>query len=155
MAVQYFKNQLYDVYQPTGAADASFSHAKLMNPTKYSGYNFVEGLGGYATPVGAMTTQPNQQAGANGMYADPFGTAMSGTQSGTLQPYINRMSQNASNALYGGLLNYTPQNVVAGDAGGTPVNGQAPTGFNIPSGLLNFNGFGNRSWMQGGGNGTT
>jgi len=86
------------------------------------------------------------------MYGDPFGTAMSGTQKGTLQPYVNRMTQNASNALYGGLLGYSPQSIVAGDAGGTPVNSTPPQ-FNLPSAIpqtgqgLNFTGFGNRSWM--------
>lgn len=89
---------------------------------------------------------------ASGMYADPFGTAMSGTQTGTLQPYVNRMTQNANNALYGGLLGYKPQSIVAGDAGGTPVNSTPPQ-FNLPSAIpqqgqgLNFTGFGNRSWM--------
>ena len=87
----------------------------------------------------------------SGMYGDPFGTAMSGTKSGTLQPYINRMTQNASNALYGGLLGYQPQSLIAGDAGGTPQNSTVPQ-FNMPSSLgqgLNFTGFGNRSWMKG------
>lgn len=103
--------------------------------------------------------QPNSTLSNNvsGMYKDPFGTASSGGQSGTLQPYVNRMTQNASNALYGGLLGYSPQSMVAGDAGGTPQNSTVPQ-FNIPSALsqfgngLNFTGFGNRSWM-GGGNG--
>lgn len=102
--------------------------------------------------------QPNTGILNNGMFTDPFGTAMSGGQSGTLQPYINRMTQNASNALYGGLLNYQPQSMIAGNAGGTPQNSTVPQGFNIPSALQNYmNGqglnFGNRSWMQGGGNG--
>lgn len=93
---------------------------------------------------------------------DPFGTAMSGTQSGTLQPFINRNTQSANDALYGGLLNQAPQNLVAGDAGGTPVN-PPPSWFNIPSdtptpnqaqiGLLGAQMnkqpmFGNRSWME-------
>lgn len=105
-----------------------------------------------------LSTNANQGNAGTGMYNDPFGTAMSGTKSGTLQPYVNRMTQNASNALYGGLLGYSPQSMVAGDAGGTPVNSTAPQ-FNIPSALsqygngLNFTGFGNRSWM-GGNNGT-
>jgi len=92
-------------------------------------------------------------ANGTGMYGNPFGTAMSGTKSGTLQPYINRMTQNASNALYGGLLGYQPQSLIAGDAGGTPQNSTVPQ-FNMPSALgqgLNFTGFGNRSWMNQGG----
>lgn len=110
-------------------------------------------LGGIYKPYrGNMGGNGNSGSGASGMYNDPFGTAMSGTKSGTLQPYVNRMTQNASNALYGGLLGYSPQSMVAGDAGGTPVNSTAPQ-FNIPSALsqygngLNFTGFGNRSWM--------
>jgi hypothetical protein len=80
---------------------------------------------------------------------DPFGSAMSGTKKGTLQEYINRMTQQGSNALYGGLLNYQPQSMMAGNAGGTPQPSQVPQ-FNLPSaipqGLLS--GFGNRSWMN-------
>lgn len=109
-----------------------------------------QGYSNYGMPVGAQQTQnavPN-----SAIFKDPFSTAMSGNQTGTLQPYINRMIQNASDALYGGLLNYQPTPMVAGNAGGTPINSNVPQ-FNIPSGLLNFNGFGNRSWMQGGNNG--
>lgn len=76
---------------------------------------------------------------------NPFSSASSGGVSGTLQPYVNRMTQNANNALYGGLLNYQPQSIVAGNAGGTPVNSTPPQ-FNIAPSLLNAN-FGNRSWM--------
>jgi hypothetical protein len=103
----------------------------------------------------------------NGMFGDPFGTAMSGTKSGTLQPFINRNTQLANNALYGGLLGYQPQQLVAGDAGGTPVN-PTPPQWKLPSaipnpnqaqvGLLgpqaaNYNQqekpiFGNRAWME-------
>ena len=86
------------------------------------------------------------------VFRDPFGTAMSGNQTGTLQPYVNRMNQNASDALYGGLLNYQPQSMIAGNAGGTPQNSSVPQGFNIPNELLNFKGFGNRSWMNQNGN---
>jgi hypothetical protein len=107
---------------------------------------------------------PKQQmpmnTGDNGMYGDPFGTAMSGGVSGTLQPFINRNTQQASNALYGGLLGYQPQSLVAGDAGGTPQNSMVPN-WRLPSaipqpnqaqmGLLGPNQpmFGNRSWMGG------
>lgn len=81
--------------------------------------------------------------------ATPFTSAMSGTQTGTLQPYINHLTQQGSDALYGGLLNYQPQSMQAGDAGGVPQNSSAPQ-FNLPveqNGLLG--GFGKRSWMGG------
>lgn len=124
--------------------------------------NTLPQYGVLGTPIGTPTGT-NGQNGNNGinsantnfmasMYGDPFGTAMSGTKSGTLQPYVNRMTQNASNALYGGLLGYSPQSMVAGDAGGTPQNSSVPQ-FNLPSAIpqtgqgLNFTGFGNRSWM--------
>lgn len=102
----------------------------------------------------ANPTQPLPQTPASGMWSNPFSTAMSGTQTGTLQPYVNRMTQNANQALYGGLLGYSPQPIVAGDAGGTPVNSTPPQ-FNLQSAIpqqgqgLNFTGFGNRSWMGG------
>lgn len=102
-----------------------------------SGYN---SMGGYVVD----TWKPSNGWGYNAPYMqqqaptfrnsaplDPFGSAMSGTKSGTLQPYVNRMTQNANNALYGGLLGYQPQSIVAGDAGGTPVNSTPPQ-FNIP-----------------------
>ena len=110
----------------------------------------------------ATPPQPTQQGAS--MYQDPFGTAMSGTQKGTLQPFINRNTQLSSNALYGGLLGYQPQSMVAGNAGGTPVNSQVPQ-WRLPSaiptpnqgqiGLLGPQAnpqqqmgiFGNRSWM--------
>lgn len=81
------------------------------------------------------------------MFANPFSTAMSGTQSGTLQPYINRNTQLANNALYGGLLNSPPAQLLAGDAGGTPVN-PTPPQFNLPSALPHKPMFGNRAWME-------
>jgi hypothetical protein len=116
--------------------------------------------GGAPAPV-----QPQMQS--SGMFKDPFGTAMSGTQKGTLQPFINRNTSLANNALYGGLLGYQPQQLMAGDAGGTPVN-PTPPQWNLPSaipdasqaqmGLLgpqaaNYNNpqpkiFGNRAWME-------
>lgn len=96
-------------------------------------------------------SQQTAQPANTGMFGDPFGTAMSGNERGTLQPYVNRMTQNASNALYGGLLNYSPQSMVAGSAGGTPQNSTVPQ-FDIQSALKGMNGqslgFGNRSWMN-------
>lgn len=152
MAVQYYNGQLYDVLpQRQGMAAA----LPMFNIPK--GYSKIPTLG-YAMPIGMnLNNNSNNSFNVSGMYKDPFGTASSGGQSGTLQPYVNRMTQNASNALYGGLLGYSPQSMVAGDAGGTPQNSTVPQ-FNIPSALskfgngLNFTGFGNRSWM-GGGNG--
>lgn len=80
---------------------------------------------------------------------DPFSVARSGNQGGTLQPYINRQTQQASDALYGGLLNYQPQAMQAGSAGGTPQASNVPQGYSMPSamgeGVLNF---GKRSWMK-------
>jgi len=91
------------------------------------------------------TSQQTPQGPAFG--GDPFSSAMSGNQKGTLQPYINRMTGNANSALYGGLLGYQPQQLIAGNAGGTPVNPQAPQNFSLPPGLLNAN-MGNRHWMK-------
>jgi len=144
MAVQYINGQYYN-FPDTGSF---LQNAALKNYINTSSPFAMQ-------PIGAPTAQPPppQQPLNNGMFGDPFGTAMSGGQSGTLQPYVNRMTQNASNALYGGLLNYKPQSMIAGNAGGTPVNPQAPQGFNIPSalqGMQNGQGlnFGNRSWMN-------
>jgi len=131
---------------------------QYYNGQLYAG-NFLPQYGFLGTPINTPdstnknTTNNLPAYSYNGsMYQNPFGTAMSGTQSGTLQPYVNRMTQNASNALYGGLLGYSPKSVVAGDAGGTPQNSSVPQ-FNLPSAIpttgqgLNFTGFGNRSWM--------
>ncbi len=107
---------------------------------------------GYTNSEPQRNTTPSYDFNGS-MFQNPFGTAMSGTKSGTLQPYVNRMTQNASNALYGGLLGYQPQSLIAGDAGGTQQNSTVPQ-FNMPSALgqgLNFTGFGNRSWMNQGG----
>jgi len=117
-----------------------------------SGYVVDQWRPGTANQPAATGNQLPTGSTSSGMWGNPFGTAMSGTQSGTLQPYVNRMTQNASNALYGGLLGYSPQSMVAGDAGGTPQNSSVPQ-FNLPSAIpqtgqgLNFTGFGNRSWM--------
>jgi hypothetical protein len=139
MAVQFYNGQYYDVMPATNW---------LYSGGAGSGYSAVPGINGYAKAITppAMETGSSSQPGT-GMFGDPFGTAMSGTKSGTLQPYINRMTQNADNALNGGLLNYAPQSMVAGDAGGTPVNSTPPQGFNLQSALLNGE-FGKRSWMK-------
>jgi hypothetical protein len=130
------------------------------------------GLSGNYGNNGAYTQQQAPVAGggaASGMFANPFTTASSGGVQGTLQPYINRMTQNASNALYGGLLGYRPQSMIAGNAGGTPQNSRVPQ-WMLPSaiptpnqgqiGLLgpqanNYQSldqqqpvFGKRSWME-------
>jgi hypothetical protein len=138
MAVQFYNGQYYDVMPAT----------QWLYGGGGNGYTQTPGINGFAKPItpppiGPSTT-PSQ---SNGMFGDPFGTAMSGGKSGTLQPYVNRMTQNADNALNGGLLNYSPQSMVAGDAGGTPVNSTPPQGFNLQSALLNGE-FGKRSWMK-------
>lgn len=92
-------------------------------------------------PAATTPSVPNK-----GLLSNPFTSAMSGTQSGTLQPYLNKLTQQSSDALNGGLLNYLPQSMTAPSAGGTPINSQVPS-FNIPSALAGFSGFGNRSWM--------
>jgi hypothetical protein len=98
--------------------------------------------------TGPRPVQSAPTSGAStGMFGDPFGTAMSGMKSGTLQPYVNRMTQDANKALYGGLLNYQPSPIIAGDAGGTPVDSTPPQGFDLQSALLNGE-FGKRSWMK-------
>jgi hypothetical protein len=126
------------------------------------------GLYGSAPKPAAMPASQNMpNTPFSGMFADPFSTAMSGNKSGTLQPFINRNTNLANNALYGGLLGYQPQQLMAGDAGGTPVN-PTPPQWKLPSaipnpnqaqvGLLgpqggNYNQqekpiFGNRAWME-------
>lgn len=113
-----------------------------------TGANYL-GFGLFNGPqqVAAAPAPVVQKQQDTGMYGNPFSTAMSGMKAGTLQPYVNRMTQNANNALYGGLLDYKPQPIVAGDAGGTPVNSTPPQGFNLQSALLNGE-FGKRSWMK-------
>jgi hypothetical protein len=125
---------------------------------------------GYVKPIGAPTSSSNNTNNVNNSqnpFFNPFGTAQSGGVAGTLQPYINRNTSLANNALYGGLLGYQPQQLKAGDAGGTPVN-PTPPQWKLPSaiptanqaqvGLLgpqaaNYNNpqpgiFGNRAWME-------
>lgn len=112
-------------------------------PSGYWGFGqYLGGNGG-----GGRPQQPVMPQYPFNPLNNPFVSASSGGVSGTLQPYVNRMTQNANNALYGGLLNYQPQSIIAGNAGGTPVNSTPPQGFNLQSALLNNN-FGNRSWMQ-------
>lgn len=84
------------------------------------------------------------------MSSDPFASAMSGNQQGTLQPFINRQTNNAYNALNSGLLGYSPQAMQAGNASGTPITANDPKAsqFNLQGLLSNFEGFGNRSWMD-------
>lgn len=89
-----------------------------------------------------------QQPDGFNVFSDPFGTALSGGVQGTLQPYINMQNANAYGSLYGGLLGYSPQNMTAGNAGGTPTTATGAQ-FELPSLLSNFEGFGNRSWMKG------
>lgn len=146
MAVQYFNGQYYDI------PDSNMGIPNL------AWQQLISTNSPFAPkPIGAPTASSNTTNISNTrMFGDPFGTAMSGGQSGTLQPYVNRMTQNASNALYGGLLNYQPQSMIAGNAGGTPQNSTVPQGFNIPSALQSMMGgqglnFGNRSWMKQGG----
>jgi hypothetical protein len=162
MAVQYKDGQLYDVYDGGSFRGLGISPMSYAN----SGYKNILGLG-IAKPIGPMpSAAPPKQQGAD-MYGDPFGTAMSGTQKGTLQPFINRNTQLANNALYGGLLGYQPQQLVAGDAGGTPVN-PTPPQWKLPSAIATPNQaqvgllgpqaadymkqekpiFGNRAWME-------
>jgi hypothetical protein len=126
-------------------------------------YNSLVGGGGgtSAAELEALRKQLEQLQAFNAQPAgNPFSSAMSGDKAGTLQPYINRQTQQGSNALYGGLLNYQPQQMQAGDAGGQATPSQVPQGFNIPSaipqGLLSGGGmgggmggmFGKRSWMN-------
>jgi hypothetical protein len=98
-------------------------------------------------PANTVTPMTTQTQKGTGMFGDPFGTAMSGMMKGTLQPYVNRMTQDANKALYGGLLDYQSSPIIAGDAGGTPINSTPPQGFNLQSALLNGE-FGKRSWMK-------
>ena len=86
-------------------------------------------------PVQAPSPQP---------FANPFTSAMSGNQTGTLQPFINQQVQNAQNAQGGGLLNFMPQQYQAGNAGGDVQQPTLPNQLNLAQ-LLQ--GLGHRSWM--------
>jgi hypothetical protein len=89
------------------------------------------------------------------MNGDPFGTAMSGNQSGTLQPFVNKMTNQASNALYGGLQSYQPQPMQSGNAGGQTIQTEVPQ-FSMPPAMQSMMqgqdgggfGFGKRAWMK-------
>lgn len=152
MAVQYYNGQLYDVqnaqpFMGMGTNAPSMTNlGAIINPNAWKDYSYVKGLG-FSKPISAPSgSNSNQGSGANG---NPFASASSGGVSGTLQPFVNRNTSLANNALYGGLLGYQPQQLMAGNAGGTPVSPQPPQ-YNMPSafpqGLLSF---GNRSWMGG------
>jgi hypothetical protein len=126
------------------------------------------GFGLYRPIAAAAPPQPAPVAPVESykesIFANPFSTAMSGTETGTLQPYVNRMTQESSDTLYGGLLGYQPQSMVAGNAGGTPINSTVPDWYlpsaipkmpKNPAGLLGtpdnqiLQGiFGNRAWMR-------
>jgi hypothetical protein len=152
MAVQYYNGQYYNAPEAnTGLLSIAWND-RLRNQLKNEAANpqvdYSKNVG-YINPISAPTQQASAPQYQNtGMNGNPFSTATSGGVSGTLQPYVNRMTQNANNALYGGLLNYQPQPIVAGDAGGTPVNSTPPKGFSLEGGLLNGANFGNRSWMN-------
>ena len=51
---------------------------------------------------------------------DPFLSASAGGVQGGFQPYINKLSNQATQALNGGLLDTIPQALQPGNAGGTP-----------------------------------
>jgi hypothetical protein len=152
---------------PFSKASIASSSNNVGQLTTTPGGTYV-GFGLYQ-PVPVATQAPVAQAQAendysSSIFADPFSTAMSGNEKFSLQPYINRMTQNASNALYGGFLNYKPQSMVAGNAGGTPINSTVPN-WHLPSaiptpnqgqvGLIGSQAnqqpqgiFGNRAWME-------
>ena len=97
----------------------------------------------------------SQYSGYGQMNGDPFGSAMSGNQQGTLQPYVNKMTNQASNALYGGLQGYQPQPMASGNAGGQPIQSEVPQ-FSMPPAMQSMMqgqegggfGFGKRAWMK-------
>jgi len=119
---------------------------QFMNPNLLStpGVSQAWEQRGLIKPLGPAGGQQAMSMSAGGGN-NPFSAAMSGNQKGTLQPYINRMTGNANNALYAGLLGYQPQQLIAGNAGGTPEHPQAPQ-FSLPPGLLS--GMGQRHWMK-------
>ena len=88
-------------------------------------------------PVPPQATQPQP-------FANPFTSAMSGNQAGTLQPFINQQVQSAQEAQGGGLLNFMPQQYQAGNAGGDVQQPTLPNQLNLAQ-LLQ--GLGHRSWM--------
>lgn len=132
MAVEYFNNQLYDVYQPSsGFTDLLRSNG--IGSNKINDYNYINGLG-YAKIINTPQAQPQS----------------SSQKVPSLQPYINRMTQQASDALYGGLLGYQTQPMQSGQAGGQTIQTNIPQ-WGLPSSMPKEGGFGfgNRSWMKG------
>lgn len=76
----------------------------------------------YQNTMKTMQVQPKPVAAPKpagvSMFGNPFSTAMSGTQKGTLQPWINSQVQQANGALNGGLLGFNSPMLMAGNAGG-------------------------------------
>lgn len=137
--LSYFNGGYYDV-APAGLSS--------INQIATGMYSPMRGLG-FAREVAPLNQQPQQSGQSpSGVFGDPFGTASSGGVQGTLQPYINKQNTNAYQSLYGGLLGYSPKDMTAGNAGGTPTTATGAQ-FELPSLLSNFEGFGNRSWMKG------
>lgn len=124
MSVHYYNGQYYDVgtgYE--GLTQGLPSQGRVRIPNV-----------GYGTPI---SPPPNQGASGNNIPQvgnNPFASASSGGVSGTLQPFVNRNTSLANNALYGGLLGYQPQQLMAGNAGGTPVSPQPPQ-WHLPSAI--------------------
>lgn len=115
-----------------------------MNPLDYATY--YNGIKGAPSPIsgyGGLTLEQLQAELAKNnygqpntkMYGDPFGTAMSGNQANTLQPYLNKQNDNAYRALNGGLLGYSHQPMTAGNATGGATMATGAQG-GMPAGLL-------------------
>lgn len=109
----------------------------------YTAGGYVVDSWGNPQPTTTPLAQPTNNSSILG--GNPFTSAMSGLQKNSLQPYVNYQNLLANNALYGGLLGYQPQSMLAGNAGGIPQSPQAPS-FNLP-GILS-QGFSNRPWMN-------
>lgn len=107
------------------------------------GYTIANGGGFIPINQAPQYAQP-QQAPQPAQHAmqNPFTSAMSGTQNGTLQDYINRMMMQANQAQGGGLLGFNPQQYQAGNAGGQPTMGM------LPQTQMPLSSFGQRSWMK-------
>lgn len=120
-----------------------YNSLTLNNPAgNYWGFGLSYGAPQQNSGIATPSPQVNQ---SSNIFTNPFGTAMSGTQKGSLQPYVNYQNLLANNALYSGLLGYQPTAMQAGNAGGIPVSPQAPQ-FSLP-GLLSQT-FANRPWMN-------
>lgn len=74
---------------------------------------------------------------------DPFLSASAGGVQGGFQPYINKLANQATQALNGGLLEPSPQALQPGNAGGTPEKIADPR----MQGLL-AQGFAPREWNR-------